>query len=173
MGTRVIIGCATTTFFLFITLIICLVPVTIADDSSVYKTALEQSLLFFEAQRSGWLPSNHRVEWRQHSALKDGYASGVDLVGGYYDAGDHVKFGFPMAFATTMLSWGAVDFREEITAANEMNNVLDAIKWGTDYFIKCHPQPNHLWCQVYIYIYNLFRLPVCWQVSDLLYININ
>ncbi|KAL4564621.1 hypothetical protein LXL04_028687 [Taraxacum kok-saghyz] len=28
----------------------------------------------------------------------------VDLVGGYYDAGDNVKFGFPMAFTTTMLS---------------------------------------------------------------------
>ena len=34
----------------------------------------------------------------------------VDLVGGYYDAGDNVKFGFPMAFTTTMLSWSVIEF---------------------------------------------------------------
>ncbi|KAE9445214.1 hypothetical protein C3L33_22888, partial [Rhododendron williamsianum] len=32
----------------------------------------------------------------------------VDLVGGYYDAGDNVKFGLPMAFTITMLSWSVV-----------------------------------------------------------------
>jgi len=34
----------------------------------------------------------------------------VDLVGGYYDVGDNVKFGFPMAFTTTMLSWRVIEF---------------------------------------------------------------
>ncbi|GER32900.1 endoglucanase [Striga asiatica] len=29
----------------------------------------------------------------------------MNLVGGYYDGGDKVKFGFPMAFTVTMLSW--------------------------------------------------------------------
>ncbi len=28
--------------------------------------------------------------------------------GGYYDTGDRVKFGFPMAGAATILAWGAV-----------------------------------------------------------------
>ncbi|KAM7465502.1 hypothetical protein LguiB_013064 [Lonicera macranthoides] len=28
----------------------------------------------------------------------------VDLTGGYYNAGDNVKFNFPMAYTTTMLS---------------------------------------------------------------------
>lgn len=72
----------------------------------------------------------------------------VNLVGGYYDAGDHVKFGLPMAFAVTMLSWGAVDFRKETLDLNQMPNTLAAIKWGTDYFIKAHTQPNLLWAQV-------------------------
>jgi endoglucanase len=34
----------------------------------------------------------------------------VDLVGGYYDAGDNIKFGFPMAFTTTMLAWSVLEF---------------------------------------------------------------
>lgn len=72
----------------------------------------------------------------------------VNLVGGYYDAGDHVKFGLPMAFTMTMLSWGAIEYRNEIVHLNQMGYTLAAIKWGTDYFIRAHPQPNVLWGQV-------------------------
>ncbi|XLT03641.1 hypothetical protein HN51_052992 [Arachis hypogaea] len=46
----------------------------------------------------GRIPYNQCVSWRHHSGLTDGLEQGVDLVGGYYDAGDHVKFGLPMAF---------------------------------------------------------------------------
>lgn len=45
-----------------------------------YSDALDKSLLFFEAQRSGKLPPNQRVKWRGDSGLKDGLAQGV-LVG--------------------------------------------------------------------------------------------
>lgn len=72
----------------------------------------------------------------------------MDLVGGYYDAGDNVKFGLPMAFSATMLAWGAIEFRKEITDLNQMGHTLWTIRWATDYFIKAHPQPNVLWGQV-------------------------
>ena len=44
-------------------------------------------LYFYEVQRSGRLPSNKRVSWRNDSALDDGKDAGLDLTGGYYDAG--------------------------------------------------------------------------------------
>ncbi|OAY37446.1 endoglucanase 5 [Manihot esculenta] len=113
-----------------------------------YGQALDKTFLFFEAQRSGKLLANQRVKWRGDSGLKDGFLQGVDLVGGYYDAGDHVKFGLPMAFSVTMLAWGAIDFRKEITALDQMGHTLWAIRWGTDYFMKAHTQPNVLWAQV-------------------------
>lgn len=113
-----------------------------------YADALFKSLLYFEAQRSGRLPYNQRVSWRHHSGLTDGLEQGVDLVGGYYDAGDHVKFGLPMAFTVTMLAWGVVDYREQIANAGELRHALAAIKWGTDYFIKAHTNPNVLWAEV-------------------------
>ncbi|KAL3502230.1 hypothetical protein ACH5RR_036679 [Cinchona calisaya] len=113
-----------------------------------YGDALDKTLMFLEAQRSGKLPPNQRVKWRGDSGLKDGFLQGVNLVGGYYDAGDHVKFGLPMAFTMTMLSWGAIEYRNEIVHLNQMGNTLAAIKWGTDYFIKAHTQPNVLWGQV-------------------------
>ncbi|XP_042519347.1 endoglucanase 11 [Macadamia integrifolia] len=113
-----------------------------------YRAALTKSLLYFESQRSGRLPYNQRVSWRDHSGLTDGLEQGVDLVGGYYDAGDHVKFGLPMAFTVTMLSWSAIEYGEQIAAVGEFEHALEAIKWGTDYLIKAHTHPNVLWAEV-------------------------
>eukprot|EP00253_Pinus_taeda_P018258 PITA_18258 len=114
-----------------------------------YKDALHKSILFLEAQRSGKLSSSsNRISWRGDSALTDGQIQNVDLVGGYYDAGDNVKYGFPMAFTVTMLAWGALQYRDELAAAGELENVRDAIKWGTDYFIKASATENQLWVQV-------------------------
>jgi hypothetical protein len=50
-----------------------------------YKTVLKNSLLFYEAQRSGKLPADKKVTWRKDSALNDKGQKGEDLTGGYYD----------------------------------------------------------------------------------------
>jgi hypothetical protein len=42
-----------------------------------YEDALQKSLLYFEAQRSGRLPHSQRVAWRHHSGLTDGLEQGV------------------------------------------------------------------------------------------------
>ncbi|XP_066912786.1 uncharacterized protein [Clytia hemisphaerica] len=113
-----------------------------------YKEVLEKSLLFYEAQRSGNLPDDNRITWRGDSALNDGQDNNIDLTGGYYDAGDHVKFGFPMAATITNLAWGMLEFKKGYTSSGQYEYGLKAIKWGTDYFIKCHPEPNKFYGQV-------------------------
>ncbi|MFJ8577791.1 glycoside hydrolase family 9 protein [Micromonospora sp. NPDC093277] len=113
-----------------------------------YAEALQKSLLFYEAQQSGKKPSWNRVSWRGDSALTDGADVGLDLTGGWYDAGDHVKFGFPMAFSTTMLAWGAVEYREGYTASGQLTNLLNNLRWVNDYFVKAHPSPNVLYGQI-------------------------
>ncbi|MEM6867991.1 MAG: glycoside hydrolase family 9 protein, partial [Cyanobacteria bacterium P01_C01_bin.121] len=117
-----------------------------------YGEALQKSLLFYEAQRSGPLPEDNRIDWRNDSAVNDGADVGVDLSGGYYDAGDHVKFGLPMAFSMTMLSWGVVEYRDAYQQSGQLDEALDAIKWGTDYLLKAHITDNQetqaLWGQV-------------------------
>ncbi|KAJ6721293.1 ENDOGLUCANASE [Salix viminalis] len=99
-----------------------------------YHDALRKSILFFEGQRSGKLPPDQRVKWRSDSALHDGSAVGRDLTGGYYDAGDNIKFGFPMAFTTTLLSWSIIDFGRNM--GPELKNAVKAVKWATDYLLK-------------------------------------
>lgn len=44
-----------------------------------YADALSKSILFFEGQRSGKLPSNQRMNWRKDSALEDGRQMGVSV----------------------------------------------------------------------------------------------
>lgn len=111
-----------------------------------YRDALKKSILFFEGQRSGKLPPDQRLKWRRDSGLRDGSSAGVDLTGGYYDAGDNVKFGFPMAFTTTMMSWSVIDFWK--TMGPELENAVKAIKWGTDYLLKATAIPSVVFVQV-------------------------
>jgi hypothetical protein len=123
-------------------------PSPTPSSSFNYGEALQKSFLFYEAQRSGDLPSTNRISWRGDSALRDGADVGVDLTGGYYDAGDHVKFGFPMAGAMTLLGWGVVQYRNAYQQSGQLDEALDAIKWGTDYILKAHTAPNEFWGQV-------------------------
>ncbi|GAQ78453.1 endo-1,4-beta-glucanase [Klebsormidium nitens] len=113
-----------------------------------YKEALGKSSLFWEAQRSGKLPSTNRVPWRADSALQDGAQAGVDLTGGYYDAGNNCKYNFPMAFTVTMISWAVVEYGDTIAAVGELPQALAVIRWGTDYFLKSFFPPSLLYAGV-------------------------
>ncbi|KAJ9594064.1 hypothetical protein L9F63_014507, partial [Diploptera punctata] len=99
-----------------------------------YSKVLELSLLFYEAQRSGKLPPDNRVPWRGDSALNDRGQHGEDLTGGYYDAGDFVKFGFTMASTTTLLAWGYMSYRDAYEAAALLGIIRAMIKVKTKYF---------------------------------------
>ncbi|KAL7200051.1 hypothetical protein ACSBR2_022206 [Camellia fascicularis] len=100
-----------------------------------YREALAKSILFFQGQRSGRLPRGQEITWRSNSGISDGFLAHVDLSGGYYDAGDNVKFNFPMAFTTTMLSWGTLEYGKKM--GSELGNARAAIRWATDYLLKC------------------------------------
>jgi len=43
-----------------------------------------------------------------------------------------------MASTVATLSWGVYEYRNAYENAGQLDKVLDAIKWGTDYFIRCH-----------------------------------
>ncbi|MNW25578.1 Endoglucanase 1 precursor [compost metagenome] len=113
-----------------------------------YAEALQKSIYFYEAQRSGVLPENNRVEWRGDSGVTDGSDVGHDLTGGWYDAGDHVKFGLPMAYSATMLAWSVYEYRDGYEQTGQLDEILDNIRWATDYFMKAHTAPNELYGQV-------------------------
>ncbi|ORX75060.1 cellulase Cel9A precursor [Anaeromyces robustus] len=123
-------------------------PMAVVAKSQDYARHIELSLLFYEAQRSGKLPENNRIYWRHDSMLDAGSDHGVDLTGGYYDAGDNVKFNFPGAASLTLLAWSAIDYADGYKKADQWKYILDAVRWGADYFVKCHTGKNELYVQV-------------------------
>ncbi|CAJ0841219.1 13533_t:CDS:10 [Entrophospora sp. SA101] len=113
----------------------------IPSDSSItypdyeYTKLLSYSLYFYEAQRSD-------------SALTDGQDVKLDLTGGYYDAGDYLKFTLPLSWTITSLSWGAYEWFDGYQLANQTQYLQDMIRWGTDWLIKSHPDNNTLYIQI-------------------------
>lgn len=111
-----------------------------------YSQALGYSILFYEAQRSGPLPKTNRIPWRKDSALNEGKG----LVGGWYTAGNNMKFHFPLASSTTLLSWGILELSQGYKFAGELENALDQIEWIVRYFLKTTQdiEQNILYSQV-------------------------
>ena len=105
-------------------------------------------MLFYESQRSGPLPADNRVAWRGPSDLTDGADHGLDLTGGYHDAGDEVKFGLPEAYSMTTLAWGGLDDKAGYQKSGQWQYLERNLRWGDDYIIKAHPSPHVFYGQV-------------------------
>lgn len=137
---------------LLIDLIGAFVPVNALTDESNnnynYGEVLQKSIMFYEFQRSGKLPSDKRDNWRSDSGMNDGKDVGLDLTGGWYDAGDHVKFNLPMSYTSTMLAWSVYEDKEAYEESEQLNYIMDEIKWANDYFMKCHPEKEVYYYQV-------------------------
>lgn len=88
-----------------------------AADTQNYAEALQKSLYFYECQQAGPLPSWNRVEWRADSTLSD------EVTGGWYDAGDHVKFNLPMAYSASMLAWGLYQYPDGVERSGQMEDL--------------------------------------------------
>ena len=73
--------------------------------------------------------------------------------------GGHVKYGFPTAATLSLLAWGAIEFKRGYVASKELGNLLAAIKWGTDYLLKCHTSPHEFYGQV-VNFFHKFLFPV-------------
>lgn len=102
-----------------------------ADSSINYAEALQKSLYFYECQQAGPLPDWNRVEWRADSTMDD------FITGGWYDAGDHVKFNLPMAYSASMIAWGLYQYPEGIEKCGEMTNYVNNLTFALDYFAAC------------------------------------
>jgi endoglucanase len=116
-----------------------------------YGEALQKSILFYEAQRSGSISTSSiptRFDWRGDAQLTDGQKEGLDLTGGWVDAGDNIKFGVTCAYSTSLLAFGAIEYKAAYEQSGQMKWLQNQLRWINDYFIKCHPQPNVFWAQV-------------------------
>ena len=103
-----------------------------------YSAVLPLTLKFYEAQRAtGAFPT---VNWRKAGGLSDGTDVGRDLTGGWFDAGDHVKFNLPMSYSATMLNWGMIEFSDGYQKANQTEYAKSQVKYALDYFLQAYDE---------------------------------
>ena len=126
----------TSAFLLLIILLVFLIPVNTpiisAEPSFNYAEALQKAIYFYECQQAGPLPSWNRVQWRADATMND------YVTGGWYDAGDHVKFNLPMAFSASMLGWALYEYPEGFDAAGQRIYMENNLRFVLDYFVDCN-----------------------------------
>lgn len=96
----------------------------------------------FNKFAAGNYPQNSPVKYRGDSGLKDGNSAKTNLIGGYYDSGNNIKFTFTTAYTMTLLSWTAMEYQSKYADIDELDHVRDIIRWGTDYLLKVFIPPN-------------------------------
>ena len=128
-----------------------------------YAEALQKSLYFYDAEKSGPGITGGRLPWRGNSEVCDatlplnttmtdmsqtfitanksvldpGNKGYVDVSGGYHDAGDHVKFGLPQSYASSTVEWSLYEFKDAFVNIGEINHIRDITKWFSDYYLRC------------------------------------
>lgn len=113
-----------------------------------YADLLGNALWFYEAQRSGALPADNRVPWRNSSCENDGSLNNTDLSGGYYDAGDYIKATYPFCWTVTSIAWSALSFGSAYARSSQDAYLDSTLRWGLDWLSKAHSDQNTLWVLV-------------------------
>ena len=74
---------------------------------------------------------------KQHKDILDPDGDGyVDVSGGFHDAGDHVKFGLPEAYAGSVVSWGYYEFRDAYEQTGQAEHAETICRYFCDYFMR-------------------------------------
>lgn len=130
-----------------------------------WAEAVQKALWFFNVNKSGngvWCTAN---QWRgnahlsdaeielnpdspvgvnlsnayidKHRAALDPDGNGkVDLSGGFYDAGDYVKFGLTTSYAASMVAWSMFEFPAAYKQTGLEPEALALLRWFGDYFLR-------------------------------------
>ena len=104
---------------------------TSANSSYNYGEALQKSMFFYQVQQSGVLPDWNEVSWRADSMTND------YVPGGWYDAGDHLKFTLTNAYSATMLGWGLLQYPAGVKDCGELTEYRNNLQFVLDYLVKC------------------------------------
>lgn len=126
----------------------------------VYENYHESVITYMQQQRCGYNPFFDEV---CHS--KDGRtmygpmpdSTYIDVSGGWHDAGDHLRYLMTSGNSVCRLLFSYKEnkgkFQDQVNKLgqpfpNGIPDVLDEAKWGLDWMLKMHPQPNQLFHQV-------------------------
>ncbi len=117
-----------------------------ASVSCNYAKLLQYSLYFYDANMCGdevgetslldWRDDCHTFDTTTYTRA-DGSTVNVDLTGGFHDAGDHVKFGLPEAYAAFVLGMSYETNQSAYDNAKQSGHLENITTYFADYFVDC------------------------------------
>lgn len=120
-----------------------------ANGAFDYGQVLNLSLAFYDAQRVGKLPRGYSIPWRKDAFLQDKTPLGKRItVGGWLDAGDNMRFNFPMAWSAGIIAWSIEMFTPAYKASGTLPKAMENLRWVSDYFIQCYYAENAIIAQL-------------------------
>ena len=96
-----------------------------------YGEALQKSMFFYEVQQSGVKPDWNEVSWRADCMTND------YVPGGWFDAGDHLKFTLTNAYSAAMLGWGLLEYGDGVEKAGQRTMYENNLQFALDYLVGC------------------------------------
>ncbi|KXZ48930.1 hypothetical protein GPECTOR_24g220 [Gonium pectorale] len=117
-----------------------------ATGSPAATDVLSLSLKFYEAQQSGNLATWNRLPWKNSSHTTDGSSSsgatsdfypGVDLSGGWYSGGGHVKVSLSTGAAASLLALTGLSYYNSLPAET-LAALENHVGWAAAYLDKCY-----------------------------------
>lgn len=131
---------------------------TIGND--IYKNSADFGLQYMRQQRSGFNPflkdSCHTDDgYTMYGPMPD--STHIDVSGGWHDATDYLQYSMTSANATYHLLaayrdfpsvFGDLHLANGLPGSNNIADVFDEAKWGLDWLLKMHPQPDWLFNQL-------------------------
>ncbi len=96
-----------------------------------YGEALQKSMFFYQVQQCGILPEWNEVTWRADCMTND------PTPGGWFDAGDHLKFTLTNAYAAVTLGWGLLQYPEGVEKVGQTQMYKNHLEFVLDYLVRC------------------------------------
>jgi len=133
-------------------------PFRVGDD--LYAGTAEIILEYLRQQRCGYNPwldqICHRGDGRtMYGPMPD--STFIDVSGGWHDAGDHLRYLMTSGNTVCRLLFSYLENKGKFldrfdyfghAGPNRVADVLDEAKWGLDWMLRMHPQPDQLFHQV-------------------------
>jgi endoglucanase len=132
-------------------------PFAIAPAQSLYATPLANTLSFYENERDGpeYIPSalrtapahlndEHAMTYLTPTVNDEGEFKGeltslgetIDASGGWWDAGDYLKFVQTTSYAVDLMELGVRDFPAQMGAASTRSNFTEEARFGVEWLLR-------------------------------------
>ena len=103
-----------------------------AADTDNYAKLLQYSMYFYDGNMCGDdVDSASAFDWRGDCHTGD------EVVGGFHDAGDHVKFGMPAGYSAATLGWGYYEFKDAYDSLGQTAHLKEITNRFCKYFKDC------------------------------------